>query len=177
MRALTPQDAETQVNAGAAVLIDIRSEQEFAAAHLPGAFHLLPETVDADVARMLGDRDPIFYCTSGMRTKTQAEKLSKAGFANPALLDGGLNAWRAASLPVKTLSTEAGPLPIQRQVQITVAVFLLVLTALSVWVSPLFVIGVGAIGLGLGFAGLTGSCALAQALMLMPWNRVTPSNA
>lgn len=177
MRSLTPQEADANVKSGEAVLIDIRSEQEFAAAHLPGAIHLLPETVDADVARVLGDRNPIFYCSSGMRTKSQAATLGAAGFADPAVLDGGLNAWRAASLPVKEVATPKGPLPLQQQVQITVAILLLALTAMSIWVSPSFVIGAGLIGLGLGFAGLTGTCGMARVLLLMPWNKVSPSTA
>ena len=51
--------------------------------------------------------------------------------------------------------------------------FMLVLAgvALGSTVSTAFYIVAGFVGAGLMFAGLTGSCALARVLRLMPWNR------
>jgi hypothetical protein len=45
------------------------------------------------------------------------------------------------------------------------------LTALAVFVSPWFLVAIGAVAAGLLFAGLTGICALATMLSKMPWNR------
>jgi hypothetical protein len=54
---------------------------------------------------------------------------------------------------------------------------LLGLTALTVLVSPWFLVAIGAVAAGLLFAGLTGICALATMLSKMPWNRAPLAKA
>lgn len=170
MQDLTPETAQRLVDEGA-ILIDIRSQSEFSASHIPGALLLPMDAIDAAAAKALNGRQAIFYCASGVRTANAGAAIDAAGFSNPAKLDGGLDAWRAAGLPVRGTTVAGVGLDIQRQVQITVGTLLLVLTGLAIAVAPGAVYGVGAIGLGLLIAGLTGSCMLARVLMLMPWNR------
>jgi rhodanese-related sulfurtransferase len=43
----------------------------------------------------------IFHCQSGMRTATNAGRLAACCTGAAYVLDGGLNAWRAAGLPVR----------------------------------------------------------------------------
>jgi anti-sigma factor RsiW len=74
-----------------------------------------------------------------------------------------------AGLPV--VRNASAPLPMMRQIMITVGTMVLALSALAATVSPWFVAGIAAIGAGLLFAGLTGICALATVLSKMPWNR------
>jgi hypothetical protein len=58
-----------------------------------------------------------------------------------------------------------------RQVQIVIGVVSAAGAALSVWKDPLFGLIPLFMGLGLLFAGLTGTCGLALVMARMPWNK------
>lgn len=86
------------------------------------------------------------------------------------VLDGGVDAWIAAGLPV--LEDRRAPLEIMRQVQITAGSLVVAGVALGVLVHPAFYALAGVVGAGLTFAGVTGFCGMARLLALAPWNRV-----
>jgi rhodanese-related sulfurtransferase len=48
------------------------------------------------------DRDVLIICRSGNRSAQARDQLHAAGFANTTSIDGGMNAWIAAGLPVVT---------------------------------------------------------------------------
>ena len=62
-------------------------------------------------------------------------------------------------------------LPLDRQVQLTVGILIVLGVVLSMFVSSKFLALPLFIGLGLTFAGLTGTCGLAMMLAKMPWNQ------
>lgn len=170
MELVTPETARHSIEDGA-VILDIRSQAEYTAGHIPGAMLLPAKYIDADTAKAFAGRPVLFYCSSGVRSEAASATIKNAGFDKAALLSGGLNAWRKAGLPVQVDAANAHPIDIQRQVQITVGVLLLLFTALSFTVSPMFVIGCAVVGAGLFMAGATGTCGMARFLALMPWNR------
>lgn len=64
------------------VLLDVRTEEEFAEEHIPGAI-LLPHTEISEKAEeLLPDREKsiFIYCRSGRRSKIAAEELSSLGY-------------------------------------------------------------------------------------------------
>ena len=73
--------AHAWVEAGA-LLLDVRSPEEFAASHIPGACNLpLPE-LEARFAELWPKQQPIvLYCRSGARSARAATLLRGAGFA------------------------------------------------------------------------------------------------
>lgn len=171
MEFIQPADAHAKLSKGGVLLVDIRSDAEYEAGHIPGAVLIPDAQFDSAAARLLNPRETIFYCSSGMRTRASAPILANAGFGSATCIDGGLQAWRGAGLPISAGVANTSTINVARQVQVTVGVLLIILATLSLLVSPQFVIGTAAIGLGLTFAGLTGSCTLARILMAMPWNR------
>ena len=96
------QDLRRRLEAGEAVLIDVRERDEHAREHIPEA-HLAPLS-GFDPAGLATDRAKIavFHCRSGMRTQTNARRLAACGFAEAYYLAGGIEAWKAAGLPVRT---------------------------------------------------------------------------
>jgi hypothetical protein len=82
-------------------------------------------------------------------------------------IEGGLDAWAAAGLPMETGTV----LPLNRQVQVAVGVLVVVFTLAGFGVHPLFHALAGLTGLGLINAGVTGWCGMAMLLAKMPWNR------
>jgi len=167
---VTPERAKQMLSQGA-ILVDIREADERARAHIAGTRHMpLSKLDDADV--VLHDGKPvIFYCRSGARTLANAGRLAaRAGKACEAyMVEGGLDAWRKAGLPVVTDRSQ--PIELQRQVQIGAGSLALAGTLLGALVSPWFYIVPGFVGAGLLTAGITGFCGMAVLLMRAPWNR------
>lgn len=171
MQTISAEEAATRLDAGNGVVIDIRSANEFALGHIPGALHLEAERIDADAARRLAAMKPIFCCATGRRTAMLMDRLAGSGGADTVCIQGGLDAWMNAGFDINRVSDAPSVPSIQRQVMITVGFLLLVIAALSYTLWPSLIVAAGVIGLGLFMAGITGTCMLAQALMLMPWNR------
>jgi sulfur-carrier protein adenylyltransferase/sulfurtransferase len=94
------REAFARSKAGA-LLIDVRSEQEFAAAHPKGARNVPPARIAAGNAGLAPGDEVLVICLSGHRSLTQARKLAHMGYTNVANVAGGLRAWQQAGLPVK----------------------------------------------------------------------------
>lgn len=76
------------------ILLDVRSEEEFAEKHIPGAV-LIPHTEIADRAEEeLPDKEKkiLVYCRSGNRSKIAAQILADLGYTG-VFEFGGINSW------------------------------------------------------------------------------------
>ena len=170
IKTISPVEAHRLIDAGAS-LIDIRSPDEHARERIAGALNIPLE-------KLSGDSTPgdvlIFHCRSGMRTGQAAPKLVEAaGDRECYVVEGGLNAWGSAGLPIERV--RGAPIEMQRQVMIAAGSLVLVGTILSLLISPAWIALAIFVGAGLTFAGVTGFCGMARILALMPWNRV-PAN-
>lgn len=76
------------------VILDVRTAQEFASGHIPGAVLLPNETIGTEDIPLLPDKDQLIlvYCRSGNRSKQAAEKLAQLGFTNIVEF-GGISSW------------------------------------------------------------------------------------
>jgi phage shock protein E len=65
-----------------ALVIDVRSEGEFAAKHLRGAINIPVDRVDSLAPQRLKDRNQVLllHCESGMRSAAAQRKLARMGF-------------------------------------------------------------------------------------------------
>ena len=167
---ISPEEAKRLVAEGA-VLIDIREADEHARQHIPGAYHVALSRLDPALLAASTGKTVIFHCRSGARTLANASRL--AAGAGPTcqayILDGGIDAWRRAGLPVVT--DESQPLDLQRQVQIGAGSIAFVGTLLGLVVSPWFFALPLFVGAGLMTAGFTGFCGMALLLVHAPWNK------
>jgi phage shock protein E len=86
-------EARRWVAQESALLLDVRSEREFAAGHLAGAVNV-PVSQLAAQLDTLGDkgRPVVVYCASGMRSTRAASLLREAGFSRVLNL-GAMSAW------------------------------------------------------------------------------------
>ena len=169
---ITAEQAAQLVKEGA-ILVDIRSAAEYRNRHIPDSIN---HTVDElSTVQLPADRVVIFLCQSGMRTRTNANKLAAAARQAKAfyILEGGIDSWQKQGLPVEVVAN--APLELQRQVQIAVGLMVILGVVLGTWINPAWYILSAFAGAGLLVAGLTGFCGLARLLMLAPWNRVWSS--
>jgi len=169
LKTISPQDAADLVHHGA-VLIDVRDADEHAREHIPGARHHALSRIDVETPVRAGDDILVFHCRSGARTSGNAGRLAAAAQNCQAyILEGGLDAWKKAGLPVTLDSRQ--PIEIMRQVQIAAGTLILLGVLLGAFVAPGFYALSGFVGAGLLFAGLSGFCGMARLLAGMPWNK------
>ena len=163
---LSPQQAQA-LRAQGAVLVDIRNPDEYAREHIPGA---VPWPITQPAEHLPdGATALVFHCRSGARTQAHAAELAGAAGCQAYLLEGGLDAWRRAGLPVQVDRRQ--PIELMRQVQIAAGALVLAGVLLAVAVSPWGLLLSGFVGAGLMFAGISGFCGMARLLAWMPWNR------
>ncbi len=72
-----------------ALLLDVRTPEEFATGHLEGAINISHDSIASNVAMIeqYKDKEILVYCRSGRRSAIAIESLKQLGFT--ALTDGG----------------------------------------------------------------------------------------
>ena len=166
---ISPVELKQRLDRGDAILIDVRETDEHAREHILGARLAPLSAIDAHDFDRDKDKLAVFHCKSGMRTQANAARLLAKGFREAAFLEGGLEAWKAAGLPVH--SNAKAPLEIMRQVQIAAGALVMIGVALGLLFHPAFFALSAFVGGGLFFAGASGWCGMALLLKQMPWNR------
>ena len=66
------------------VILDVRTEEEFAQGHIPGAILIPDYEIREEAESSLPDKDALIlvYCRSGRRSKNAAETLAELGYTN-----------------------------------------------------------------------------------------------
>lgn len=172
MRPVAPKTVADWLERGEVMLIDVREPGEHRSASIPGATLQPLSGFDPDAVAGEARQPIVVHCKAGSRSRQACQKLIKAmGRTDIDLyyLDGGIDAWKAAGLPVE--SSGGGAIDIQRQVHLFVGLMVLSFTLLGAFVNPWLLIVPGFFGAGLTFAGASGTCGMAMLLAKMPWNR------
>ena len=76
------------------IILDVRTEAEYAEGHIPDAICVPNETIGDQMPQELPDKEQLIlvYCRSGNRSKQASEKLAKLGYTNIKEF-GGINTW------------------------------------------------------------------------------------
>ena len=171
---ISPTRAAELMRKGA-VLIDVREADEHARERIPSARNHPLSQLDAQNPVRPGDAVLIFHCRSGARTQANSDRLAASNDCETFILEGGIDAWKKAGLPVALDRRQ--PIEIMRQVQIAAGSLILIGVVLGYLANPLFYLLSAFVGAGLTVAGVTGFCGMARLLAVMPWNRRALSSA
>ena len=91
---ITPEAAKAMIDSGNVTILDVRTEAEFAAAHIENAV-LIPDTDIRELAQsLLPDKKQVIlvYCRAGVRSERAARALLELGYTN--VYDfGGITDW------------------------------------------------------------------------------------
>lgn len=151
------------------VVVDVRSPDEFEAAHIAGSFNVplehLGEHAAAFAARL--DRPVVLVCRSGARAAQARQRLAAVGAENLSILSGGVAGFAAAGGPVVRGRRRWA---MERQVRLTAGTLVAGSIALSVW-RPRARYAAGAVGAGLTWSAISDTCSMARVLGWLPWNR------
>jgi len=99
--AVPPSEAIRLANSGA-VLVDLRSANQFKDGHIAGAKNLPADQIAADPKALekLAAKTVVLYCGNGATTAAAQRTLARAGAKSVFSLRGGLAAWQQENLPV-----------------------------------------------------------------------------
>ena len=158
------------LDADEAVLIDVREAFEYNNINIPKSFLLPLNNIAIDKLPNYANKKLVIHCHSGKRSFSACQKLITE---NPNLeiynLEGGICAWQNSGCYCNC-STKFF-LPLDRQIQVGIGLFVLLGATLAFFVNINFVFLSAFFGAGLIFAGLSGKCYFGILLSKMPWNR------
>ena len=100
---LSPNQATQLINREDATVIDVRETNEYAGGHLPESRCIPLGQIESRVEELTRFKASplIVVCQTGARSASAVKQLEKHGFENIHNLEGGINAWRDAGLPLK----------------------------------------------------------------------------
>jgi sulfur-carrier protein adenylyltransferase/sulfurtransferase len=84
-------------NGNGAVVVDVREQHEFEAAHLPGAVHVPRGYLESRIEGAVADRSRrvVLYCATGQRSALAAHTLKELlGYEDVASMRGGITLWK-----------------------------------------------------------------------------------
>lgn len=98
---VAPQEALALEQEGV-LFLDVRTPEEYASGHVPGAVNIPYDEVSARVSELESRRDDavVVYCEKGPRASKARAVLEGAGFTAVRSLAGHMAAWRTSGLPV-----------------------------------------------------------------------------
>jgi len=101
-KGLSPTEATILINRRKAAVLDLRESEAYKAGHLPGAKHIDAAGLTAAIEKLKLDRNNplILVCDTGAQSRKAIAEVKKLCFAEVASLDGGVQAWKAAALPL-----------------------------------------------------------------------------
>jgi hypothetical protein len=110
----------------------------------------------------------LLLCRTGRRAASAQEALGRLGVGATQVVEGGIEAYRAAG---GATVGGSGRMSLERQVRVVAGLLVLAAVALGAFVHPAFLALAAFVGAGQVFAGLTDWCGMGLLLAKAPWNR------
>jgi rhodanese-related sulfurtransferase len=99
---ISPTEATTWINRKKAQILDLRAEAEFKEGHVPNAKRIASDQITSGIDKLKLDRKLplILVCQNNGVARNAIKQLQTAGFTEVKNLDGGVQAWKSAGLPL-----------------------------------------------------------------------------
>ena len=100
---LSPQDAQRWQAVTAALVLDVREPDEFAAGHLPGAVNVPRGMLEFRIGELQPDGGAaiLLYCKTSGRAALATQSLHSLGYTQLRSVAGGFDQWQADGLSVE----------------------------------------------------------------------------
>ena len=101
-KGLSPTEATIWINRRKAHVLDLRAEDAYKAGHLPGSKLASAAGVVAAIEALKLDRKRplVLVCDTGSLSRKALAEVKKLGFEEVGVLEGGVQAWKVAALPL-----------------------------------------------------------------------------
>ena len=96
---VTPERTKEMLDAGEALVVDVREPYEREAGHIEGSRHIELERLASQAESLPRDQPIVFQCRLGARSAMAAQAFRASGF-DAWSMAGGLEAWHQKGLPV-----------------------------------------------------------------------------
>ncbi len=101
VKEITPKQAKELLESGEAVLLDVRTKEEYGEKHVEGSINIPLNELEARIHELKGKKVIILcFCRSGNRSSVACEMLRAHGFSNIYNVKGGIIAWEKAGFKV-----------------------------------------------------------------------------
>ncbi|SAI50584.1 sulfurtransferase [Bordetella ansorpii] len=97
---ISTAEAIQMVNQRHAVWVDVRPSEQFQAGHIAQARSLPAADLEQKAGNLPKNKPLILVCEQGRDAPRMVSRLKAQGYTDVAVLEGGMKAWFAASLPV-----------------------------------------------------------------------------
>jgi rhodanese-related sulfurtransferase len=99
---LSAKEANERVTNGELTIVDVRENWEYARDHIPSSTLTPLGQIIARPQDVIKSDNVIFVCEVGQRSAVAAEMAAALGMHHVFNLEGGMQAWRTAGLPVES---------------------------------------------------------------------------
>ena len=99
---LSPREASERVSSGELQIVDVREQWEYSRDHIPNAKLTPLGQIIARPQDVITSDNVVFVCEVGQRSAVAAEMAAALGMQHVFNLEGGMQAWRTAGLPVES---------------------------------------------------------------------------
>ena len=102
VRRLGPAQLTALINRDNALVLDLRPAADFEKGHIAGAKNVQMSQFDPENKQLAPAKalPVVLVCKVGQTADGAAKRLRKAGFSNVSVLEGGVQAWQGADLPL-----------------------------------------------------------------------------
>jgi rhodanese-related sulfurtransferase len=105
---LAPKRVAELLGDGEAQLVDVREPYEHEAGRIAGGTHIELDRLPTEADSLDRERPLVFYCRSGSRSAMAADAFRAAGY-DAYNMDGGIEAWAEAGLPLEPDDGKVAP--------------------------------------------------------------------
>lgn len=162
---ISAKEAQKLVEESEAILVDVRPTDEFKQEHIDCAISVPSDVIAEKLPKLAKGKKIILQCNKGGRATRTCELEGDKFPDNEVInLEGGIQGWKDAGLPVIGDNAGGAGISIFRQVQMIAGALILLFILLDLEIISAI------IGVALLFAGASGWCGLAMLLAKMPWN-------
>lgn len=103
VRRVSVEEFEKLAQAGTNIVLDVRTQKEFAAGRIAGAKNLDVNSPEFEKELNKLDKAKVYlvHCASGRRSRAACERMQQAGFRTVIEMPAGMRGWEKASKPVE----------------------------------------------------------------------------
>ena len=102
VRRIGPAELTGLINRDNALVVDLRAAADFDKGHIAGAKNVQMSQFDPENKQLAPAKElpVVLVCAVGQSAQAAAKRLRKAGFSKVSVLEGGVQAWQSAALPL-----------------------------------------------------------------------------
>lgn len=102
LKPIQPGEVTHLINRDNALVLDIRSEDDYKTGHIINAMNIPSANLQDSVSKLDKHKDDpiILYCQNGVESSRTLRVLKQSGFSQLYFMKGGLTAWQNANFPI-----------------------------------------------------------------------------